>query len=101
MVPLATSPRLRGEVGSRSDLGEGDYRENTLVEIPPLPSESAFTPVFDRPCGETECTKLGARMMHFVALLLEFGYLLNPSIGGTEPSGGRSCRRGSRAGVLA
>jgi len=32
-----TSPRLRGEVGSRSDPGEGDYRRPAISENPPHP----------------------------------------------------------------
>jgi excinuclease ABC subunit C len=53
-----TSPRLRGEVGSRSDPGEGDSRNSALAESPPhpdpLPGERAFTPVFDGLGGERE-----------------------------------------------
>jgi len=53
-----TSPRLRGEVGSRSDPGERDSPCTERVESPPeldpLPSERAFTPVFDGLCGERE-----------------------------------------------
>ena len=33
----STSPRLRGEVGSRSDPGEGDSRDAPAVESPPHP----------------------------------------------------------------
>ncbi|MCP3476242.1 UvrD-helicase domain-containing protein [Bradyrhizobium sp. CCGUVB1N3] len=46
-----TSPRLRGEVGSRSDPGEGDSPQAELVEAAPHPSP---LPVKD---GEREKTK--------------------------------------------